>query len=57
MADTQEYVTVEPGDRIDLIANRVYGDPYQYRTLLDANPHLDMWNPQPGKVIEVPSAE
>ena len=39
-----------------MIAWRVYGDPYKYPLLLAANPDLDLWNPQPGKIIRVPRA-
>ena len=34
-------VKVTPGERIDLVANRVYGDPLAYWRLCDANNALD----------------
>ncbi len=57
MASAQEYVEVLPGERIDNLAYRVYGDASKYPLLLEANPELDLWNPQPGQIIEVPRAE
>lgn len=35
-------VTVQPGDRLDLLANRVYGDPRQNWRIRDANPDPSM---------------
>ena len=35
------YITKD-GDRWDLIAYRLYGDPYVYDALLLYNPHTDM---------------
>jgi nucleoid-associated protein YgaU len=32
---------VTPGDRLDLLANRVYGDPLAYWRICDANDALD----------------
>ena len=34
-------ITVTPGERIDLIANRVYGDPLAFWRLCDANDAMD----------------
>lgn len=34
-------VSVVPGDRIDLLANRVYGDPLMFWRLCDANDAMD----------------
>jgi nucleoid-associated protein YgaU len=56
MANATRVITVQPGDRIDTLAVRAYGDPTKYRALLEANPTLDIWNPQPGTIIEVPDA-
>lgn len=47
---------VNPGDRIDTLAVRAYGDANKYPLLVMANPALDIWNPQPGLLIEVPDA-
>jgi phage tail protein X len=47
---------VRPGDRIDTLAHRAYGDPNKYQLLLDANPHLDAWNPVAGTRITIPDA-
>ena len=49
-------IKVKPGDRIDTLAVRAYGDPWKYRLLIGANPHLDIWEPKAGMVIEVPNA-
>jgi phage tail protein X len=57
MATSTSYIVVKPGERLDMLAYRVYGDCYQYPLLIAANPRLDIWNPQAGMTIEVPSAE
>ena len=56
MADETKRITVQPGDRIDILAQRAYGDPMKYRLLLDANPELDIWEPQAGMIVEAPNA-
>src|SRR5215469_5328737 len=38
---TLTLVKVVPGERIDLVANRVYGDPLMYWRLCDANDAMD----------------
>ncbi|SFK62127.1 hypothetical protein [Caulobacter sp. UNC279MFTsu5.1] len=38
---TLTLVNVVPGDRIDLLANRVYGDPLMFWRLCDANDAMD----------------
>jgi hypothetical protein len=35
------FVNVSPGDRIDLVADRVYGDPLMFWRLCDANDAMD----------------
>jgi phage tail protein X len=57
MAAPTSYIVVKPGERLDMLAYRVYGNCYQYPLLIAANPKLDIWNPQAGMTIEVPSAE
>jgi hypothetical protein len=51
-------VAVAPGDRLDLLAFRLYGDPTQYWRLCDANRAL--WPPdlvaEPGRRLLVPPA-
>lgn len=47
---------VQPGDRIDTIANKLLGNPYNYKEVVEENPFLDIWNPQPGMIIKVPEA-
>jgi len=56
MGTTARHVTVLPGERLDNLAERVYGDPGKYDLLLAANPDLDIWEPKAGTVIEVPDA-
>ena len=34
-------VKVTPGDRLDLVANRIYGDPLMFWRLCDANDAMD----------------
>lgn len=34
-------IKVQPGDRLDLIADRAYGDPRQFWRVADANPTAD----------------
>ena len=52
----EDYTIIEAGERLDTLADRLYGDPYQYQLLLEANPDLDIWDPEPGMLIEVPRA-
>jgi hypothetical protein len=49
-----KFIVVQPGDRIDTLADRALGDPYQYPKLLEKNPTLDVWNPIPGTRVELP---
>lgn len=39
MATFTEYITHD-GDRLDLICFRAYGDPFDWRRIIDANPAL-----------------
>ena len=48
--------TVGAGDRLDLLANRYFGDPFQYWRIADANPALapeDVLDP--GAQIAIPA--
>jgi len=56
MDGNNQNTVVKPGERLDILAQRVYGSPYKYRELIDANPQLNIWNPQAGRKIKVPSA-
>ncbi len=56
MLSGKRYIIVKAGDRLDVLASRLYGDPYKYPLLLQANPTLDPWHPRPGQQIEVPDA-
>lgn len=56
MANTTRVIMVQPGDRIDILSMRAYGNPFKYRALLGTNPGLDIWNPEAGTMIEVPDA-
>jgi len=48
---------VRPGDRIDLIAIRVFGNSYRYSDIVKVNPYLNIWDPKPGQVVVVPSVK
>lgn len=55
-AEAQTYV-VRDGDTLWTIAKQVYGDPHQYKRLLEANPGV-MASPEhifPGQVLRVPA--
>lgn len=55
-AEAQTYV-VRDGDTLWTIAKQVYGDPHQYKRLLEANPSV-MASPEhifPGQVLRVPT--
>jgi nucleoid-associated protein YgaU len=51
--------TVSGGERLDLLADRFYGDPTRYWLILDANPNE--LNPfrllQPGRRVRIPRNE
>ncbi len=55
-AEGKTYV-VRPGDTLWAIAQRIYGDPYQYKRLFEANPRV-LAAPEhifPGQVLRVPT--
>ena len=55
-AESKTYV-VRPGDTLWDIAKRIYGDPYQYKRLFEANPRV-LASPEhifPGQVLRVPA--
>jgi nucleoid-associated protein YgaU len=55
-AESKTYV-VRPGDTLWDIAKRIYGDPYQYKRLFEAN-HRVLASPEhifPGQVLRVPA--
>ena len=54
MASESRIIIVQPGDRIDILALRAYGNVNKYPLLINANPLLDIWNPQPGQRVVVP---
>jgi nucleoid-associated protein YgaU len=48
--------TVGAGDRLDLLANRYFGDPFQYWRIADANPALTPEDVlDPGAQISIPA--
>lgn len=48
-------VTVNAGDRLDLISNRVFNDPLLYWQIADANNAMDPFDltEQPGTVLQI----
>lgn len=49
-------LVIQAGDtRIDIIAQRVYGNPEMYKLIMRANPSLDIWNLIAGTIIEIPN--
>lgn len=51
------YVLVTDGDRIDLMAHRIYGDDTLWWKIADANPEIMDWTTLPvGTVLRIPSA-
>jgi phage tail protein X len=57
-----EYITKD-GDRLDLICFRAYGDPFGWRSIIDANPALPIQDVFPAgirlviPIIEQPSTQ
>lgn len=51
MKEETKTAIVQPGDRIDILAYRHYGDAAMYQMIINANPDLDLWNPQAGMRI------
>jgi hypothetical protein len=49
-------VEIRPGDRLDVLANRVLGNPFRYQELLELNSNLNIWDPKAGTIIKVPDA-
>jgi nucleoid-associated protein YgaU len=46
---------VEAGDRLDLLAQRYFGDPFQYWRIVDANPTISTDDLMlPGTVLRIP---
>lgn len=54
MESQTEFITIQPGDRIDILAFKVFGDSSRITDLLELNQTLDIWNPVPGTRIRVP---
>jgi hypothetical protein len=52
------YVVTRVGDRLDLFAERVIGDPGLWWTIADANPWMDPFETAalPGRVLSIPKA-
>lgn len=49
---------VAPGDRLDLLAARYYGDPLAYWRIVDANPALTPDELlEPGRALRIPRSE
>lgn len=49
------YHSALASDRLDTIAQRYLGDPYQYWRIADANPDLDLEHlTEPGTILSIP---
>jgi len=53
--NTTKITSVRPAERIDNLAYRTLGDPYEYPSILEANPFLDIWDPKPGQEVIIPN--
>lgn len=52
------YMLVTEGDRIDLMAHRIYGDDTLWWIIANANPEIMDWSNVPaGTVLRIPSAQ
>lgn len=51
--DRPNLTSVQEGDRIDLIATRILGDPGRFAEIIDANPTLDPLDLTPSDILEV----
>lgn len=50
------YVYLQDGDRLDLMAHRLFGDPGQWWRIADVNPEILDWANIPvGTVLRIPS--
>lgn len=57
MVEYVQYVT-QDGDRWDLIASRMYGDPWAFEAIIVANPHVPIRPVLPGGLtLHVPVRE
>jgi nucleoid-associated protein YgaU len=56
---TQGTVTVRPGERLDVLAARVAGDPLQFWRVCDANTIMNprAENNEPGRVLRIPRVQ
>ena len=50
-------IEIQPGERIDHLANRVLGDSTLYNEFIKINPGLDIWNPKSGQLVNIPNVE
>lgn len=56
MANTDKYIIVNPGDRLDILAYKLLGDSTAYGELISANPNLNIFAPVIGTKVVAPSA-
>ncbi len=47
------YTAIKAGERLDNIAKRVYGNVNKVKLLIENNPTLDIWNPEPGQKVKI----
>lgn len=52
--DSDLYITYKSSDRLDLISNRVYGDPQYWWLILSANGYQIEFDIENGEVLRIP---
>lgn len=58
MAAKYVEIVTKDGDRWDLIADRAYGDPWAFETIIVANPHVPIRPVLPGGIrLRIPVRE
>jgi hypothetical protein len=49
--------TIQPGETLDRLAARYYGDPFRWRPIAEANGIRDPFSLKPGRIIDIPTLE
>ncbi len=53
-SNTDVYITYKSSDRLDLISNRIYGDPKYWWVILAANNYQIEFEIETGEILRVP---